>query len=147
MTQGQYIKMLILLIVLLLHTKNSKAGHLDIGSQSETLSISARMQAEGFAISAESGKVDKIGAAFSMQQQGIELYIGANYTELKEYEAYTALNYKLNRFIYDAQINIYDGSETIELGFSYLITEDFGFTFNHELSTSKFFIGVRKWIR
>lgn len=139
------IKYLILTSLLLL-TLKAESTSVDIGYTTEPL-IKTRFYANGVIIDAVKASEDKIGLGFGFQKQGMQIYAGAGYKTTDEIYVFTGLDWKNERHsIMSLNVNAIREDYTLTAGYTYLISETFGFVVDYDTKGQGYF-GIRKWIK
>jgi hypothetical protein len=133
-------------VLLLLKSFTAASTHVDIGYTTEPL-IKTRFYANGVVIDAVKATDDKIGLGFGIQKQGMQIYAGAGYKTTDEIYVFTGLDWKNERHsIMSLNVNATQEDYTLAVGYTYLISETFGFAFEYDTKGQAYF-GIRKWIK
>lgn len=136
----------LLIFVSLFFSVNIKATSVDIGYATEPL-IKTRFYANGVIIDAVKASEDKIGLGFGVQKQGMQIYAGAGYKTTEEIYVFTGLDWKNERHsIMSLNVNAIQEDYTLTAGYTYLISETFGFVVEYDTKGQGYF-GIRKWIK
>ena len=133
-----------LILLILLFVVNANAGYLNVGTKNQEYNFNSMFYANGFIIHAET---DKGGAGFGFQQKDTEVYAVLGYDNNNIY-GLAELVYKNGRHsMYDLSLIFTNEKQTAKIGFTWLLSENFGFIAKHNFTDNQLFIGVRKWIR
>ena len=133
-------------VLLLLGSFKAESTHVDVGYKSEPI-IKTRFYANGVIIDAVKAEEDKIGVGFGIQKQGMQIYAGAGYKTTDEIYVFTGLDWKNERHsIMSINVNAIQEDYTLTVGYTYLVSETFGFVAEYDTKGQTFF-GIRKWIK
>lgn len=136
----------ILSVLLLLKSFTAASTHVDIGYKDEPI-IKTTFHANGVIIDASKATDDKIGLGFGFQKQGMQIYAGAGYKTTDEIYVFTGLDWKNERHsIMSARVNAIREDYKLTVGYTYLVSETFGFIAEYDTKGQTFF-GIRKWIK
>ena len=133
-----------LTLIALFAANQSKAGYLDVGYTNQ-LSIKTMHKTKYGALYAEKSNQDYIGIALPYKIDNVELYAGIKHSD--ETQGFIHGVYRLNRYVYDLGYHGNELNSNLNLGFSYLLTEDWGLTLQYDFLTKQSFVGFRKWTR
>lgn len=132
--------------LLLLGSFKAASTHVDVGYKEKPI-IKTRFYANGVIIDAVKADEDKIGLGFGFQKQGMQIYAGAGYKTTEEIYVFTGLDWKNERHsIMSININAIQEDYTLTVGYTYLVSETFGFVGEYNTKGETFF-GIRKWIK
>lgn len=136
----------ILLLFFLLYATKAESTHVDVGYKDKPI-IKTRFYANGVIIDAVKADEDKIGLGFGIQKQGMQIYVGAGYKTTEEIYVFTGLDWKNERHsIMSVNVNAIQEDYTLTVGYTYLISDTFGFVGEYDTKGQTFF-GIRKWIK
>jgi predicted GNAT superfamily acetyltransferase len=132
---------------LLLLTLKAESTSVELGYSNEDY-IKTRFYANGVILDAyKSDSVSQIGLGFGFQKQGMQIYAGAGYKTTEEIYVFTGLDWKNQRHsIMSLNVNAIKEDYTLTAGYTYLISETFGFVVEYDTKGQGYF-GIRKWIK